>query len=100
MRDGFDDYMAEMVDRTIADFEADPTNRRRAFLACVATFHGIDVFGFREGQTPGVTRAVPTGVGSVRDCGSGSACQAHIITTGANSYRFRRTTAQRKAKKT
>ena len=38
MRDGFDDYMAEMVDPTIADFEADPTNRRRAFLACVATF--------------------------------------------------------------
>jgi hypothetical protein len=26
--------------------------------------------------------------------------QAHIITTGADSYRFRRTTAQRKASKT
>lgn len=26
--------------------------------------------------------------------------QAHIITTGAESYRFRRTTAQRKANKT
>ncbi len=42
MSDGFDDYMAEMVDPTIADLEADPTNRRRGFLACVATFHGID----------------------------------------------------------
>jgi hypothetical protein len=42
MSDGFDDYMTEMVDPTVAEFEAEPTNRRRAFLACVATYHGID----------------------------------------------------------
>jgi len=35
-------YMNEIVDPTIGDFEVEPTSRRRAFLACVATFHCID----------------------------------------------------------
>ena len=35
-------YMDEIVDPTIAEFEANPASRRHAFLACVATFHTID----------------------------------------------------------
>jgi hypothetical protein len=35
-------YLAEFVDPTIADFEANPTSVRHAFLACVAVFHGVD----------------------------------------------------------
>jgi hypothetical protein len=37
-----DQYLSEIVYPTIADFEANPTSRRRAFLACVTTFHAID----------------------------------------------------------
>src|SRR5271165_6375857 len=35
-------YLDEIVEPTIADFEANPTSRRHAFLACVATFHSVD----------------------------------------------------------
>jgi hypothetical protein len=35
-------FADEMVDPTIAEFEREPSSRRRAFLACVATFHLID----------------------------------------------------------
>jgi hypothetical protein len=35
-------YMTEIVDPTISDFEANPTSRRHAFLACVVTYHTID----------------------------------------------------------
>ena len=35
-------YLIEIVDPTIDDFEANPTSVRRAFLACVTTFHTID----------------------------------------------------------
>ncbi|HEV2187554.1 MAG TPA: hypothetical protein VGR70_10115 [Stellaceae bacterium] len=35
-------FLDEVVEPTIADFEANPTSRRHAFLACVATFHGVD----------------------------------------------------------
>src|SRR5271166_6613073 len=35
-------FADEIVDPTIADFENDPRSRRRAFLACVATFHLMD----------------------------------------------------------
>jgi hypothetical protein len=35
-------YADEIVDPTIAEFENDPRSRRRAFLACAATFHMID----------------------------------------------------------
>ncbi len=35
-------YMDEIVDPTIADFVANPTSRRHAFLACVVTFHTVD----------------------------------------------------------
>lgn len=34
-------FLDEIVDPTIAEFEADPRSTRRAFLACVATFHAI-----------------------------------------------------------
>jgi len=35
-------FADEIVDPTIAEFEREPSSRRRAFLACVATFHLID----------------------------------------------------------
>lgn len=35
-------YLATIVEPTIAEFEAEPTSVRRAFLACVVTFHTID----------------------------------------------------------
>jgi hypothetical protein len=35
-------YLDEVVEPTIADFEANPTSRRHAFFACVAAFHGVD----------------------------------------------------------
>ena len=35
-------YADEIMDPTIAEFENDPRSTRRAFLACVATFHMID----------------------------------------------------------
>ena len=35
-------YADEIADPTIAEFELDPRSPRRAFLACVATFHLID----------------------------------------------------------
>src|SRR5258708_6319056 len=35
-------FLDEVVEPTIADFEANPTSRRHGFLACVATFHGVD----------------------------------------------------------
>jgi hypothetical protein len=35
-------YFAEFVEPAIADFRANPTSRRRAFEACVATFHCVD----------------------------------------------------------
>ena len=38
-------YADEIVDPTIAEFENEPRSRRRAFLACVATFHLIDYVG-------------------------------------------------------
>jgi hypothetical protein len=35
-------YADEIVDPTITEFEREPWSRRRAFLACVATFHLMD----------------------------------------------------------
>jgi hypothetical protein len=35
-------FADEIVDPTIAEFERKPSSRRRAFLACAATFHLID----------------------------------------------------------
>jgi hypothetical protein len=35
-------YADEIVEPTTAEFEADPLSTRRAFLACVVTFHMID----------------------------------------------------------
>lgn len=39
-------YADEIVNPTIAEFENDPRSRRRAFLACVATFHLIDYIAY------------------------------------------------------
>ncbi len=33
-------YIDEMVEPTIADFEANPMSVRLTFLACLVTFHG------------------------------------------------------------
>ena len=35
-------YMDEIVDPTITEFETNPASRRHAFLACAVTFHTID----------------------------------------------------------
>jgi hypothetical protein len=35
-------YADVIVDPTIAEFESDPRAVRRAYLACVVTFHMID----------------------------------------------------------
>ena len=43
-------YLDEIVEPTIAEFEAAPTSRRRAFLACVATFHSIDYLDPKRGE--------------------------------------------------
>ena len=37
-----DRYLEQIVDPTIADFKANPTSVRHAFLAAVAVFHAID----------------------------------------------------------
>jgi hypothetical protein len=36
------EYLDAIVASTITEFEREPTCRRRAFLACVVTFHTID----------------------------------------------------------
>ena len=35
-------YLKEMVEPTLKDFEANPTSRRHAFLACVVIAHAVD----------------------------------------------------------
>jgi hypothetical protein len=39
-------YLTAIVYPTIAEFEADQTSIRRAFLACVVTFHAIDYLAY------------------------------------------------------
>lgn len=39
-------YLNEVVDPTIGDLERHPTSTRHAFLACVATFHGVDYLAY------------------------------------------------------
>jgi hypothetical protein len=41
-------YLTEIVTPTIADYEASPTSRRRAFLACVALFHSVDYLQYPD----------------------------------------------------
>ena len=36
------EYIAQIVEPTVMDLEANPTSVRHAFLACVVTFHCID----------------------------------------------------------
>jgi hypothetical protein len=43
-----DRYFEQIVDPTIADFEANPTSVRHAFLAAVAVFHAIDYLGVKS----------------------------------------------------
>ena len=40
-----DKYFEQIVDPTIAEFEAKPTSVRHAFLAAVVVFHAIDYLG-------------------------------------------------------
>lgn len=42
-------YLIEIVDPTLKDFEQNPTSRRHAFLACVATCHAVDYLAFPTG---------------------------------------------------
>jgi hypothetical protein len=39
-------FLDEIVEPTIKDFEAHPTSRRHAFLACVATCHAVDYLAY------------------------------------------------------
>jgi hypothetical protein len=39
-------YLDEIVEPTINDFEKHPTSVRHAFLACVATFHSVDYLAY------------------------------------------------------
>jgi hypothetical protein len=39
-------YLEEIVEPTVKDFEANPTSRRYAFLACVAACHGVDYLAY------------------------------------------------------
>jgi glyoxylase-like metal-dependent hydrolase (beta-lactamase superfamily II) len=39
--DDLAEYLADIMDSTIKDFEEHPTSKRRAFLACVTVFHAI-----------------------------------------------------------
>jgi hypothetical protein len=45
-------YLKEIVTPTVADFEANPTSVRHAFLACVATFHAVDYLAYPR-KSPG-----------------------------------------------
>jgi hypothetical protein len=48
-------YLAEIVNPTINELEAEPTSIRRAFLACVVTFHAIDYLVYPK--RPGARRS-------------------------------------------
>lgn len=41
-------YLDEVVEPTIAEYEAEPLSLRRAFLACVVTFHAIDYLAYPQ----------------------------------------------------
>jgi hypothetical protein len=41
-------YADEIVDPTIAEYEQDRRSTRKAFLACVVTFHMIDYLGAKQ----------------------------------------------------
>ncbi len=42
-------YLDQIVEPTVAEFEAHPTSTRHAFLACVATCHADDYLAYPEG---------------------------------------------------
>jgi hypothetical protein len=44
-------YLTAIVYPTIAEFEADETSVRRAFLACIVTFHAIDYLSYPKGPS-------------------------------------------------
>jgi hypothetical protein len=41
-------FLEEIVEPTITDFEKNPTSRRHAFLACVAACHGVDYLAYPD----------------------------------------------------
>jgi hypothetical protein len=41
-------YLEEIVEPTVKDFEQNPTSRRDAFLACVAVCHGVDYLAYPD----------------------------------------------------
>jgi hypothetical protein len=41
-------FLEEIVEPTIADFEKNPASRRHAFLACVAACHGVDYLAYPD----------------------------------------------------
>ena len=49
-RDDAERYLEEIVAPTIADFKANPTSLRHAFLAAVATYHALDYMYLEKGD--------------------------------------------------
>jgi hypothetical protein len=41
-------YLEEIVEPTVKEFEENPTSVRRAFLACVAVFHAVELPSLSE----------------------------------------------------
>jgi hypothetical protein len=41
-------YLEEIVAPTVKDFDANPTSRRHAFIACVVVCHGVDYLAFPD----------------------------------------------------
>ena len=58
-------FADEIVEPTITEFEREPSSRRRAFLACVATFHLIDYLAL-PAKPATLRQKVSTRVPSVR----------------------------------
>lgn len=51
-------YLEELVEPTIKDFENNPISVRHAFLACVATFHTVDYLAREAGKSSAHLRQV------------------------------------------
>jgi hypothetical protein len=45
-------YLRDFVEPAIADFESNPASVRRAFMACVVTFHAVDYLAHPRRSAP------------------------------------------------
>jgi hypothetical protein len=49
----FADYLGDIVEPTVTEFEKHPTSRRHAFMACLATFQTVDYLAEKTGENKG-----------------------------------------------